>query len=274
MYLLQIYSSIIGEIDDATMASYTPTYGDRIATRHFCIEKQRRGDDPKRLSFFEKCIRKMGTMRKLTKLKLKLRLCHKLKICSFPMKSQWMGNCEFSHDIVNFQEAQVDEDVSVGEYYETHKLGLFYLFTKTLANVVDPKEGADMQTGDKAAESGHNKHTMEEVEQLTSTRDNTGNQINTVAGEDQRTAIISVVSTAAGQIIDLTSLSNTSEVIFGALTSGPLFGDLDVMIDSYMSQSLQLKRNEFTPPLTGELLLILRQLLLDHLTVLSVNLCK
>ena len=46
---------------------------------------------------------------------------------------------EFSH----FQEAQVDEDVSVGYYYETHKL---YLFTKTLASGDDPEEGADIQT--------------------------------------------------------------------------------------------------------------------------------
>lgn len=36
-----------------------------------------------------------------------------------------------------------------------------------------------------------------------------------------------VVSTASGQIIDLTSLSNTSEVIFGALIGGLFLGDPD-----------------------------------------------
>ncbi|KAK0149851.1 hypothetical protein N1851_009401 [Merluccius polli] len=91
----------------------------------------------------------------------------------FPNEKSKMGKWEeFSHDIVNFQEAQVDEDVSVGDYYETHKLGLlrFYLFTKTLTSGDDPDEGADIQTDEQhenATESGQDKHTMEEVEQLT-----------------------------------------------------------------------------------------------------------
>ena len=55
LFLLQIDSSVIDEIDDATMASYIPAYGDRIATRRFCMEKQRRGgDDTKRLSLYQK----------------------------------------------------------------------------------------------------------------------------------------------------------------------------------------------------------------------------
>lgn len=40
----------------------------------------------------------------------------------FPNEKSTMEKWEeFSHDIVNFKEAQVDEDVSVGDYYETHK---------------------------------------------------------------------------------------------------------------------------------------------------------
>lgn len=63
MFSLQIDSSVIGEIDDATMTAYIPAYGDRIATRRFCMEKQRKGgDDLKRLSLFEKLRRKMGTL--------------------------------------------------------------------------------------------------------------------------------------------------------------------------------------------------------------------
>ena len=53
----------------------------------------------------------------LTRMPLKLRLCHKLKN-NFPywkVMGKWE---EFSHDI------QVDEDVGVGDYYKTHKLGL------------------------------------------------------------------------------------------------------------------------------------------------------
>ncbi len=79
---------------------------------------------------------------------------------------------------------------------------------------------------------------MEEGDQLTQKRDNSENQIHTVKDDEQSTATLSaVVSAVAVQIIDLTSLCNTLEVIFGPLTGGPFLGDL--MIHSYMSQSLQ-----------------------------------
>ena len=59
LFLMQIDISIIGLIDDANMTSYISDYGDRIATRCFCMEKQRRGgDDIKRLSLFEKLPKK------------------------------------------------------------------------------------------------------------------------------------------------------------------------------------------------------------------------
>ncbi len=61
-FLLQIDSSVVGEIDDATMAAYIPAYGDRVAARRFCVEKRSRGgDDQNRLSLFEKIKRKKGT---------------------------------------------------------------------------------------------------------------------------------------------------------------------------------------------------------------------
>ncbi|KAM4562116.1 uncharacterized protein PAE49_010719 isoform 1-T2 [Odontesthes bonariensis] len=151
----------------------------------------------------------------------------------FPNEKSTMGKWEeFSHDIVDFQEAQLDEDVSVGDYYEKHKLGLlrFYLFTKTLTSADDPEEGADIQTDEQhenTAESGQETHTME-GEQLTQKRHNSENQMHTVEDDELSTATMSaVVSTAAVQIIDLTSLCNTSEVIFGPLTGGPFLGDLD-----------------------------------------------
>ena len=47
---------------------------------------------------------------------------HKLELIN---ERTTMGKWEeFSRNLVNFQEAQVDEDISVGYYYETHKLGL------------------------------------------------------------------------------------------------------------------------------------------------------
>lgn len=109
---------------------------------------------------------------------------------------------EFSHDTVNFQEAQVDEDVSVGEYYETHKLGLlrFYLFTKTLTSEDDPEVEADIQTDEQhenTTESGQDKDTMEEGDQLTQKRDNSENQIHTVKDDEQSTATMSAVVSAA-----------------------------------------------------------------------------
>ncbi|KAL7403327.1 hypothetical protein ABVT39_027824 [Epinephelus coioides] len=280
-----IDSSVIGDIDDATMAAYIPAYGDRIATRRFCLEKQRRGgDDTKRQSLFEKLKKKMGTMSNKgidqgfegenpvqpTKMHLKTnkRACKmtrkielgwihdnkqvrkrsgggtrvldinkkatKSEILShakklfFPnemsMKGKWE---EFSHDIVDFQEACVDEDVSVGDLYKTHKLGLlrFYLFTNTLTSENETEEGADIQTDEQhenTAEPGQEKHTMEEVEQLTQKRQNSQHQMYIVEGDEQSTATMSAVVS-----IDLTSLCDTSEVIIGPLPGGPFLGDLD-----------------------------------------------
>ena len=137
----------------------------------------------------------------------------------------------------DFQEAQVDEVVNVGDNYETHKLGLirFYMFTKTLTSGDDPEEGADIQTDvqhENTRDTGLEKHTMEGAEQLTQKRHNSEkykpSTIHTVKDDELSTATMSaVVSTAAIQIIDLTSLCNTSEVIFGLLTGGPFLGDLD-----------------------------------------------
>ncbi|XP_051812335.1 uncharacterized protein LOC110966885 [Acanthochromis polyacanthus] len=283
--------SLIGEIDDAIMASYIPAYGDRIATRRFCMDKQRRGgNETKRLSLFEKLKKKMGTMsntdsdqdferentvqsKKMhlrsnkrawkTTRKIELGWIHdnrqvrkrsgggtrvldinksatKIEILSqakklfFHNEKSVMGKWEeFSHDVVDFQEAQVDEDVSVGEYYETHKFGLlrFYLFTKTLTSEDDPEERADVLTDEQhenTTESGQEKHTMEDVEQLTQERHNSENEMHTVKDDEQSTATVSAdVSPAAIQIIDLTSLCNTSEVVFGPLTGGPFLGALD-----------------------------------------------
>ncbi|XP_061610704.1 uncharacterized protein LOC133468616 isoform X2 [Phyllopteryx taeniolatus] len=280
-----IDSSIIGEIDDAALASYIPAYGDRIATRRFSVEKQRRGgDDTKRLSLFQKLSKKMGTMgnkvcdhgfegerentvkptnvylknnkrawkttRKIelgwihnnkqvrkrsgggtrvldiNKNATKTEILSQAKQLFFPNEKSTMGKWEeFSHDIVNFQEAQVDEDVSVRECYDTHKLALlrFYLFTKTLAGGDDQEEGADIPTDEQhenSTECGQKKQTMEKVEQLTWKRHSSEiSQIHTTEDDE--------LSTAAVQIIDLTSLCNTSEVSFGPLTGGPFLGDLD-----------------------------------------------
>lgn len=51
-FLLQIDSSVVGDLDNATMVTYILAYGDRIATRRFCLEKNV-GIDTKRLSSFK-----------------------------------------------------------------------------------------------------------------------------------------------------------------------------------------------------------------------------
>lgn len=60
MFLLQIDSSVVGDLDDATMATYIPACGDRIATRRFCLEKNKVGIDMKRLSIFKNLQKKNG----------------------------------------------------------------------------------------------------------------------------------------------------------------------------------------------------------------------
>lgn len=289
LFLLQIDSSVIGELDDITMASYIPTYGDRIAARRFCMEKQTRvGDDTKRLSLFKKLKKKMGTVsnkesdqgferentvqptnmclrsnkrawktaRKVElgwihdnrqvrkrsgggtrvldihKSATKTEILSQAKILFFPNEKSMMGNWEeFSHDIVNFQEAHVDENVTVGEYYETHKLGLlrFYLLTKTLTSN-DPEEEAEIQTNkqhENTTESGRDKDTKEEGDQVIQKKHNSENQIHAVEDEQNTATKSAVVSAGAVQLIDLTYLCDTSEVIVGPLTGEPFLGDLD-----------------------------------------------
>lgn len=143
----------------------------------------------------------------------KIEILSQAKKLFFHNEKSVMGKWEeFSHDIVNFQEAQVDENISIGDYYEIHKLGLLrlYLCTKTLTTEDDPEEGADVLTDEQhenTTESGQEKHTMEEVKQLTQKRHcDRENEMHTVKDDEQSTATMSaVVSPAAVQIIDLTS---------------------------------------------------------------------
>lgn len=69
---------------------------------------------------------------------------------------------------------------------------------------------------------------MEGCDQFTQNTSSSENETNTVKDNGQSTATPpAVVSPVAFQIIDLTSLGNTSEIIFGPLTGGPFLGDLD-----------------------------------------------
>ena len=79
-----------------------------------------------------------------------------------------------------------------------------------------------MSHHENTTESGQEKHTLDGVEQLTQKRHNSENQIHIVEKDELSTATLSDV-----QIINLTSLCDTSEVIFGPLTGGPFLGDLD-----------------------------------------------
>ncbi|XP_023808456.1 uncharacterized protein LOC111946974 [Oryzias latipes] len=53
--------SVIGSMDDDSLATYVPIYGDRIATRRFCSEYKKKGErDAQRQSLLQKLKRKMG----------------------------------------------------------------------------------------------------------------------------------------------------------------------------------------------------------------------
>ena len=136
---------------------------------------------------------------------------------------------EFSHDIVDFQEAYRDESISVGELYETHKLGVLrlYLFTEHPTNREDMftemAEGADEQTD----ADEQQKNTAENVEQLTQKTLDSEQQTHTVEDDGQSTNNMSAFVSTAVEIIDLTSLYNTSEVIFGPMQGGPFLGVFD-----------------------------------------------
>lgn len=271
MLSLQIDSSIVGEISDADMAAYIPAYGDRIATRRFCMEQQRRGGgDSKRLSLFEKLKRKMGTTSnkdqdleeeprmpphkaylrnnkralKMTR-KIELGWIHdkrqvrkrngggtrflnisknaaKAEILSnaknlfFPNEKSTKGKWEeFSHDIVDFQEAYLDDGVSVGELYEAHKLGVlrFYLHTESLTN--DEVNESEDEEGEvfREMEEGDDMHT-EVDDQLTQTNQESEQPTHTVEDEQNTSKV-------------LRSLCDTSEVFFGPMPGGPFLGDLD-----------------------------------------------
>ncbi|XP_061575820.1 uncharacterized protein LOC133441985 [Cololabis saira] len=250
----RIDSSVVGDIDDVTMTAYIPALGDRIATRRFCMEKQRRGrDDSQRQSLFEKLRRKMVTtsnkdqdveeysvqptkvylrnnkraLKMTRKIELgwihnkrqvrkrcgggtklmdiskngtKIEIMTQAKKLFFPNEKSTKGKWEkFSHDIVDFQGAYLEEGVTVGQLYETRKFGVlrFYLLTESLINgdemFTEMAEGADEQT-EAARSDEHQKNTPENDEQLT-----------------QKT---------------LPSLIKT-EVTFGPSQGGPFLGDLD-----------------------------------------------
>ncbi|XP_013883858.1 uncharacterized protein LOC106532363 [Austrofundulus limnaeus] len=58
----KIDTSLIGEIEDACLARYIPVYGDRIATRRYCLDKQKRKEDKSsRMTLLEKLRKKMRT---------------------------------------------------------------------------------------------------------------------------------------------------------------------------------------------------------------------
>ncbi|XP_053303389.1 uncharacterized protein LOC128462122 [Pleuronectes platessa] len=245
----RIDTSVVEEIDDDTLAAYIPAYGDRIATRRFCMEKKTTGGvDSKRLSMFEKLKSKMYTKsnkdrhqdseeehsnmhlrnnRRASKMTRKIEIgwindkrqvrkrngggtrlldisktATKKDILShakglfFPNEKSIHGIWEeFSHDIVDFQEANLEDSISVRELYEAQKFGVlrFYLFTEHLTNredITEMGEGADKQTD----EDKQQKKTAENVEQLRQKTPDSKQQSHTVEEDGQSTNKMSAQS--------------------------------------------------------------------------------
>ncbi|XP_030277557.1 uncharacterized protein LOC115584345 isoform X3 [Sparus aurata] len=57
----KIDSSLVREIEDAYLARYIPVYGDRIALRRYCLDKEKQKDNSSRMSLLEKLRKKLKT---------------------------------------------------------------------------------------------------------------------------------------------------------------------------------------------------------------------
>ena len=57
----QIDALAMKGIDDASLEHYIPVYGDRIATRRYCMDKQRQKEDSTKTSLLEKLRQRMRT---------------------------------------------------------------------------------------------------------------------------------------------------------------------------------------------------------------------
>ena len=102
-----------------------------------------------------------------------------------------------------------------------------YLFTEQLTNREDlfteMAEGADKQTD----ADQQQKNTAENVEQLTQKTIDSEQQTHNVEDDGQSTNNMSGFVSTAVEIIDLTALCNTSEVIFGPMQGGQFLGVFD-----------------------------------------------
>ncbi|KAL7404093.1 hypothetical protein ABVT39_009499 [Epinephelus coioides] len=57
----KIDTSLVREIEDAYLAHYIPVYGDRIALRRYCLDKEKQKDNRSRMSLLEKLRKKLRT---------------------------------------------------------------------------------------------------------------------------------------------------------------------------------------------------------------------
>ncbi|XP_076880222.1 uncharacterized protein LOC143528391 [Brachyhypopomus gauderio] len=252
---------VIRELNDESLAVYIPVYGDRIATRHFCIESQKKdGTDAKRQSLLEKLRQKMGigkrtienedadsedsmepahirkhmrnnkaAVKKTRKVEIgwvhegkqvrkrsgggtrildlskeakKADILHHAKDLFFPNGISKKGKWEiFSHDIVDYQESELDDDVTIGELYSVLKMGIlrFYLNTRFLTDE-DESESDIISKADKHADVR--------------------------AAEEECSEPIFVISSVV-ETSDVSYLSNSSEVTIGPFLGEPSACQLD-----------------------------------------------
>ncbi|KAK7886539.1 hypothetical protein WMY93_026160 [Mugilogobius chulae] len=149
----RVDATVIHLMDDASLAVYVPAYGDRLAVRRFCLEDK---DGPRK--------NKIGDFESVTA------------------------------DIVDYQEEPIiDNNVTVGELYDTLKMGMlrFYLSTRINCDNDEVKESAGEDQEDDWEHDYSNAETSHEDQRNTS--------------ED-------------ADVEDV--LSDTSEVIFGPVHFG------------------------------------------------------
>lgn len=202
----QIDMFAIKDIDDTSLACYIPIYGARIATRRYCMDKQRqRVEDTSKVSLLNKLRQRMSTRAtnhdegsdpgpvsvglratrscsrnavKTTR-KIELGWIHEgkqvRKRCSggtrvldvnknatkkdllshakelfFPHDKSKKGNWgEFTHNVYDFKESELDDHTNVGELYTVSKFGIlrFYLYTACQAQESDTDTEEDCEMG-------------------------------------------------------------------------------------------------------------------------------
>ena len=147
----------------------------------------------------------------------------------FPQGDSKKGKWEdFSHNVFDFKESELDERTTVGELYTLSKFGIlrFYLSTKCFTDISDTDENNIQRDGDTTGEQQRETDSdgyQEKPASIVSLAETSG------IAED------STVHSAAGEVVDLTSQYYDSEVFIGGLPVESSAGQLDDTLPVFLT---------------------------------------